>query len=291
LPAELRADAPSSAKPAGARDVEWTDPMLTNVRTNKLQDIAKGEGALVYRGYKVTAHIDPKSIRSIVTVRRGRRLLVRLDEDATSAWLRPAVQIALYRILGKRAKQLIVSQDSGGAHCCYSLMIYDLLPRFRMIYDSRKDPVGDTWNDIQFFDLDRDGVLEFKQDLLTFADDFEGLPNVSSPRVPMFFKYYPRLGKYCPANHLFPSFALRGIAAEKQAVKEYNLGNDQDWVFSLDLLDVVLRLIYAGKEGMAWTYFDKQYRSSSVSKRDMKRDIRKLLRKDPVYRFLYNPAK
>jgi hypothetical protein len=264
--------------------------MLTNVRTIKLKDIAKGEGTLLYRGYKVTAQIDPKSIRSIVTVWRSRRLLVRLDEDATSAWLRPAVQIALYRILGKRAKQLIISQDSGGAHCCYSLMIYDLLPRFRMIYDSRKDPVGETWNDIHFFDLDRDGVLEFKQDLLTFADDFEGLPNVSSPRVPMFFKYYRRLGRYGPANKAYSAFALRGIAASKQAVREYNLGNDQNWVFSLDLLDVVLPLIYAGKERMAWIYFDKQYKSAFISKREMKRDIRKLLQKDPVYSFINSHA-
>jgi hypothetical protein len=281
------AEAPPSANGTpGPTEAEWTDPLLANLRTTILKEIARGEGALSYRGYKVSAHIDPKSMESIVTVRRGSRVLARLKEDAAPQWLRPAVQMALFCLLGKKAKQLIVVQGSGGAHCCYFLMIYDLIPRFRIIYNGRKGSVGETWDEIQFFDLNRDGTLEFKQNLLTFADAFEGLADAASPRVPMFFKYYRKLGKYGPANHLFPAFALRGIAKEKQAVTAYN--SDPNWIFSLDLLDVVLRLIYAGQERAAWSYFEREYSSQFIKKRQMKSDIRALLRKDPVYRFIYD---
>jgi hypothetical protein len=268
-------------------EAEWTDPLLVNLRTTRLKDIAQGEGTLWYRRYRVSAYFDSKSLKSVVTVGRRGRILARLKEDAPPAWLRPAVQMALFRLLGKKAKQLIVVQDSGGAHCCYSLMIYDLIPRFRIIYDGRKGLVGETWDEIQFFDLNRNDTLEFKQNLLTFADAFEGLAYAASPRVPMFFKYYPNLGKYGPANHLFPAFALRGIANEKKAVTAYNANPNS--VFSRDLLDIVLRLIYAGKERVAWSYFESEYRSQYIKKKQMKSDIRALLRKDPVYRFIYHP--
>jgi len=50
-------------------------------------------------------------------------------------------------------------------------------------------------------------------------------------------------------------------------------------------LKVLLKRIYAGNETDAWKFFDTEYRLSD--KDEIKSDIKKALRYDPVYRSLY----
>jgi hypothetical protein len=110
-----------------------------------LEQIAITSGAATYKGYRAWISAVPDGTRATVTVRRGRKLLSRTTNNDRVAWLRSPEQVAFFPLLGKRTKQLIVAIDSGAAHCCLSVKIYDLFPRFRKIYDSKKYDVGETW--------------------------------------------------------------------------------------------------------------------------------------------------
>ncbi|HEU4391148.1 MAG TPA: hypothetical protein VFV34_25340, partial [Blastocatellia bacterium] len=217
---------------------------------------------------------------------RGRVLATLTQGDVPPSWSGDA-RIGLARLLGGRTKQLMVAQYSGGPHCCYTFRIYDLFPHFRLVFDSSKYPVGDYRDDFYFLDVNGDGVFEFTQDILTFADDFEGLPNISSPRIPMLFRYSLTGGRYRPANHQFSSYALMGIEEEIREIDGFNDEGATDDRYLPYILDIVLRFIYVGKETIAWRLFNQKYRWRFLSRERLRSDITRLLRRDRVYRFIY----
>ncbi|MEJ7849663.1 MAG: hypothetical protein WKF92_16385, partial [Pyrinomonadaceae bacterium] len=53
-------------------------------------------------------------------------------EHGRKHWLKYGV----FNFLGTANKQLIVFSYSGGAHCCYDYVIFELVPTLRVIYDS-----------------------------------------------------------------------------------------------------------------------------------------------------------
>jgi hypothetical protein len=55
------------------------------------------------------------------------------------------------------------------------------------------------------------------------------------------------------------------------------------------VLDVVLRYVYAGMQREAWRFFDRCY--SGQSRRAMKLKIKRRLRGDGLYRFLYSASR
>jgi len=254
----------------------------------RLEDISSRSGNLVYKDHRVSISIKPDESESSITVKRGKRTLVRLHNRHRISWLRYPEQVAFFPLLGKKTKQLIVALDSGGAHCCLSVTIYDLFPRFRVIYDSAKWNVGETWNGVRFLDINRDGVFELEDDLLAFAGGFDRLEGVSSPRVPMVFRYSPLVGAYRPANHLFPAYALRGVDEERRTLRALKRTRNETIEYLMDTMDVLLRTIYAGRERAAWSFFNATYSYRFLSRARLKRDVRRLLIKDQAYRIVYD---
>jgi hypothetical protein len=114
---------------------------------------------LSYKGYHIIVSHTRNGDRSIISVRRGARILIRwsnrdgpINDDSSRG--------GLVRLLGKRTKQLVIQQSSGGAHCCLHWRVYDLFPKFRLIFDSEPYPIEDAMNDAELTDIDRDGTLE-----------------------------------------------------------------------------------------------------------------------------------
>ena len=235
---------------------------------------------LKYEGYDVQRRYDEKAERSVVTIKkRGKTLAVHSDGEGRAR--KEASCFGLNPILGGKTKQLLVVQTSGSAHCCFSYRIYDLRPKFRLLFDSTKYPIGDGFDELEFKDLDRDGVHEFTQIDMTF-DYWEDMAYVSSPQPEVVFQYNPRIKTFFPANKKFSAYLLRDVAKD---IKKLDPSDPAPhWRGSFD---ITLRYIFAGKEERGWKFYDKQFGIKPGGRDWMKTKIKNALKQDQLYRSIY----
>jgi hypothetical protein len=193
----------------------------------------------------------------------------------------------LFNLLGRKDKQLIVVQFTGGLHCCYQYWIYELRPRFRLIFDGTKYWIGDGFDSLAFQNLNRDGTYEFTQRIITF--DYFLDCYTCTPQPSMIFAYNRRVHKYLPANDRFTSRALREARADVKKLKEMAAApeaNQDPVAIDYYSFEVLLSYIYAGKEKQGWKLCN-QFSSCGY----WRRPVRKILRTDALYHFLYSPSK
>lgn len=95
---------------------------------------------------------------------------------------------------------------------------------------------------------------------------------------------------YVPANQRFSAYVLDGIENDLKAleaasrdVNGEDVNKKEEYLSAV--LKVLLKRIYTGDEADAWKFFNTEYRLSD--KIEIKSDIRKALRHDPIYRSLY----
>lgn len=202
---------------------------------------------------------------SYAVLKRGGKVLAKFD--GISSGMGNATEFGLFSFLGNENKQLVVSQTipRNGRH-----WIVDLSPDFRVIYDSADYAVGRE--DLSVLDIDKNGQYEILLEDTAFYG-FEKLSMAGAPLPLIIFKYDEKAGKYLPANHLFKEYALENI---KSITSENNLAK---------LLAVTLQYIYAGEEQTGWEFFDKEYKNPD--REDIKSRAKAILRKEPVYKFIY----
>jgi len=206
-----------------------------------------------------------------VLMREGRVLA---KFDAIDYEIPNTIDFGLFPFLGGKTKQLAVSQTEwrGGQH-----WVVDLSPAFRVIYDSTYWGVGGE--ELQILDIDNDGTYE----IIQYERDFYGFENFTSMETPLptiVFKFDRQERKYLPANRRFQNYVLKGINERIRSLDP----NAKSFYLSRRL-DIALDYIFAGKEQEAWSFFDKEYRRPD--KKEMKTKIRAVLKKQPVYRFIY----
>lgn len=249
-----------------------------------LDKIFTKEDTLLYRGYEVTRCYDSQDNVWFATLKKEEKVLATFK---TGYDKKKWTNFGLFPFLGGNAKQLIIEQFSGGAHCCWSYWILNLLSHFEVLYDSQEYPVG---YEVRPLDLDKDGVFEFTQGILTF-DYFDRLCHALSPIPTVVFKYEEKRNKYFPANHIFSQYLLNGIEEDIRKVREFNektnftTYNDAGGDYLSRVLQVVLRYVYAGKEKQAWLFYDKEYHLPD--KEEMKSKIGKKLENCLVHRWIY----
>src|SRR5438045_1632563 len=87
-----------------------------------------------YHGYRISITLPETHNYSVVTVKKGRKILAihrgGLAQDYGSS-------AELISLLGSDKKQLVISQYTGGYHCCNNYWIYELTPRFRLLFRSK----------------------------------------------------------------------------------------------------------------------------------------------------------
>ena len=264
-----------------------SNPPLNSLALRKENDIllnrvCTNSDELKYEDYEVSRNYDEKARRSVVTIKKHGKVLA-VHRDGQGIARKEASCLGLYPILGGKTKQLVVVQTSGGAHCCFLYRIYDLRPKFRLLFDSEKYPIGDGFDELEFKDLDRDGVHEFTQLDMTF-DYWEDMAYVSSPQPEVVFQYNPRIKKFLPANKKFADYLLKDVAKH---IKNLDPSDpSQHWVRSFE---ITLRYIFAGKEDRGWKFYDKQFGLRPGGRDRMKTKIKKALKSDPLYRSIYGP--
>jgi len=255
-----------------------------SVSAQSLESIFTKGDRLIYQGREVTRSAKPGADSWTITIKKKGKVLERFETGDTMS--KDWAKLGLFNFLGGRRKQLIVEGYSGGAHCCWEYRIIDLLPTYHVLYDSDDWDVG---YDLTPVDLDKDGVFEFTQSVMTF--DYFPLSHAFSPFPPVVFKYNHRAGKYLPANRLFQSRVTEGIEAKLTTIAEWNTRPELEKRTSIlepeyaaTSLDVLLRYLYAGQEKKAWDFFEKNYKLGD--KQEIKLDIKKMLRGCAIYQYL-----
>ncbi len=194
-------------------------------------------------------------------------------------------------LLGKGSKQLIVFTYSGGAHCCYDYVIYNLKPTLRVLYDSNKyDSANVVGNELVPIDIDGDGILEFYQDVMAF--DYMGAAgHAGATFPPAIFRYDIHARKYVPATKHFPDFVIKQLESLMAMVESRETGQD-----ALDEYLVRTRflfMVYAGRQDEAWKYLDEEYKSKNGKgyqekfKEQFRKEFKEIFSKDPTYLSIY----
>jgi hypothetical protein len=76
---------------------------------------------------------------------------------------------------------------------------------------------------------------------------------------------------------------LKALESARRDVDAENLNKREEYLSAV--LKVLLKKIYASDEADAWKFFDADY--SLSDKAEIKSDIKKALKHDPIYRSLY----
>ena len=156
-------------------------------------------------------------------------------------------------ITGEGHPDVVVKVFTGGAHCCFSTIVYDLGPTLTKVLET---PLSNC--DGHFQDLDGDGVLEF----ITCDDLFayEYCCFAGSPAVRVVLQYEPGRG-YVPASPRFPQVYADDIARDLKLAEEATPGGMGEWDNDTKcaVLPLVLDYLYSGRADEAWAAFDRLY--------------------------------
>jgi len=240
---------------------------------------------LSYRGYDVERSVDASGHQSFATIKKKGRVIATLANGGLG---KESTRFGLFSLLGGTAKQLVIMQYTGGAHCCWTYRIYDFHPNLRVIFDDESYGLDYLGYELLPRDIDSDGKFELTQAVMTF--DYFHMSHASSVFPVALFSYNEKSRTYVPANHRFSAYVLEDIEHDLKAlemasrnVNAADIQNKEEYLSAV--FRVLLKRIYAGEEAEAWKFFDTEYRLSDKS--ELKSDIRKALRHDPIYRSVY----
>jgi len=235
-----------------------------------------------YLGYRINVSSPAGSNHSTVIVKKGRHVLAKHSEGL---WADYGSRAELISVLGSYRKQLVISQYTGGNHCCVVYWIYDLYPRFRLLFRS-KDFQTDGYSDSHklFQNLDRDRSLEIVDETPAFYY-FDDLAFASSPNPTFIFDYDAKSRSFKLANRKFATYLLRNAGESLQkasAVKDSDPNQFATWMFS-----IYLDYVYAGreKEGRALYYGNKVLKKSGLLHKW--EAVRSVLISEPGYKEIY----
>ena len=173
-------------------------------------------------------------------------------------------------ITGDGEPNLVISEWSGGMHCCFSVYIFSIGKEFRLI-----DIINGEHGFIGFDDLDGDGVLEFISFDWTFAYWHECFAGSPAPKVILAY----RDGRYQLAYDLMQKPAIDD-SSYYEDLAEYvkvapNVCKDDSGVapwknngqcIISSAWGHMLTLIYTGHPDEAWAFLDRIWEGDEVSK-------------------------
>jgi hypothetical protein len=239
------------------------------------------ENKLPYAGYDVERSFDSITQRSFATIKKNGETLVHLDHGF---FLKDSTKIGLFSLLGKDAKQIIIGQYSGDAHCCWMYKIYELTKKINLIFD------GEEYHssNIGIVDIDGDRKYEHVLDSYFILDD---LSNAESVRPEFVLFYNENEGKYILEKDKFTNYLLRNIEEyiqEYEAISMKISINDSNVYreYLSAILKIIITYIYAGKDREGWEFYNKRYRYAN--KNVIRSEIVTNLKEDPIYKAIYN---
>lgn len=170
-------------------------------------------------------------------------------------------------ITGDGEPNLVVSQWSGGAHCCFDVYVFSIGDKFRFIAK-----IEGEHGFFGFKDLDKDGVPEFIGADWAFA--YWNASFAGSPAPEIILRY--QNGRYVLANDLMKkplseirSFDEIKITDEDLIKTQCEIGNAwkrNKYCIQSDVCGHMLDLIYGGHSQEAWQFLDDHLGADEATK-------------------------
>ncbi|UWZ86029.1 hypothetical protein [Occallatibacter riparius] len=171
-------------------------------------------------------------------------------------------------LTGRGHPNMIVSEWSGGAHCCLSHYVFELEPKFRLL---AKLEARDTWP-AYFADLDRDGRYYYIAEDWAFAywlGSFGGSPNhevilrwIDDDRGGGYHLALDKMQQPAPSPTEWRE-AIDKIRSDLATEKTGYVSS-----LPLDMWQEVMDLIYTGHPDLAWKFLDEAGPEAQRGKRD-----------------------
>jgi len=190
-------------------------------------------------------------------------------------------------ITGTGSPNVIVSEWSGGAHCCYTLHVFEIGDKFREIARIQADH-GDGSN---FEDLNHDGSYEFVGYDWAFAYWRTSFMSSPAPRIVLNY----REGRFRLALDLMRTAGptqeklaemIELVRSDREWSPKTNSDCDQDCNVPVALWRDMLDLIYEGHSDMAWKLFDESWPKNLDGKPTFAKQFCGQLRKSRYWRDL-----
>ncbi len=156
-------------------------------------------------------------------------------------------------ITGEGNPDLILDIFSGGAHCCFSTVVYDLGSKLTKVMDLKPSNCSG-----KFADIDNDGKYEYVTCDDAFA--YKYCPYVSSPVARVIFKYIPGQS-YTPVNPQYSSQYDADIGRHLNMAEDAQPGGLAEWdgTSKCAVLPLVLDYLYSGRTAEAWETLYRYY--------------------------------
>lgn len=252
-----------------------------------LDKVFTKDDSLSYKGYVIEKAHNKAEDSWFAALKKGNHTFAKFEAGQNKEW----TNFGLFPFTGGVARQLVVEQYSGGAHCCYSYWIYDLDSSSpRLLFDNARYGTG---NQLLPSDFDNDGSFEFSHSVMAF--DYFHMSHASSVFPQALFAFDKEAGEFRPVNRRLQAYALRGIEDD---IKEFERLKrqpeaDRDDIYSeryfSAVLQVALKYIYAGKREEGWAFFNREYKThEGISREKMRAEIEETLREEPVYKYIYS---
>jgi len=156
-------------------------------------------------------------------------------------------------LTGEGHPDVVIHVFTGGAHCCFSTIVYDLGPKLIKVLET---PLSNC--DGSFQDLDGDGVAEH----ITCDDLFAYVycSYAGSPAAQVVLQYDPGRG-YVPASPRFADLYDEPIVRHREQAETAQPGEMGEWdgTTKCAVLPIVLDYLYSGQDEKAWTEFNRLY--------------------------------
>ncbi len=219
--------------------------------------------------------LPPQSVESsFFVVEHTKRIIARFDAGIDSA-MGNSSAAGWFPVLNNGEDQLIVSQEISRSGVQW---VVDFSRGFNIIFDGQKFRVGREAGDMQFSDIDGNGLFEITVPITDFYG-FEHwrLTTMDTPLPSVIFQYDPVAGQYLPANPYFKRCLLNDInKAEQDVRRNENASLGQ-------LLSVVLDYEFVCEEERGWRFFEEVYKLPDKNR--VRADIQKILNRHPVFRY------
>jgi hypothetical protein len=252
-------------------------------------DVLGDDDLIKYRGYVLQKRhrsvVDPEQALkpiniSYAVLNRRRKRLLKFDANVYFG-MGNNTRLGLISILGSRTKQAIISQDvyRGGAQWIITLSRYP-----RIIFDGHRWSVGREGDDLGIVDIDGDGVYEITVPITDFYQLHDKMSMSQIPLPSIIFRYDRVRRTYLPANRRFRAYLLQHLESI-----DSRLTSTDPFEHKSAALKKLLTYIYIGRRSEGWRFFDRMY--ALDDRKEIKNRVKSILRRQPIYRFIYNDPK
>ena len=161
-------------------------------------------------------------------------------------------------LTGEGDPEAVIRVYTGGAHCCFSTITYNLGETPRKVLETPQSNC-----DGSFKDLDGDGVYEYVtcDDLFAYAY----CPYAGSPVVRVVLQYDPERG-YVPASPRFADAYAEAMARHRTLAESARPGKMGEWdgTNKCGVLPLILDYLYTDRPQEAWTALGQFYDQPDV---------------------------